>query len=93
LDASDKNDERAVINYTLKCKKDAVVLVMEYLGGDITEEYENGDALISLAGLENKRLWFSLLLGFGDMVEVVEPDYLRERLKLYGEKIACLYKH
>ena len=91
IDMSERNDNRHHFVYTLRCKGDALVLVMEYLGGEIIEEYDNGDFLLSMMAVDNDRLWFSLLLGFGDLVEVVEPDFLREQLKAAGEKIANLY--
>jgi predicted DNA-binding transcriptional regulator YafY len=93
LQKSEQNDVRRGFPYTLKCRKDALVLALEYLGGDVIEEYENGDALLSLHGMDGDRLWFSFLLGFGDAVEVVEPEHLRRRVSETAERIFNLYKH
>lgn len=93
VDVSDQNDNRRCFDYILKCKKDALVLVMEYLGGYIIEEKENGEYLLSISVMESDRLWYSLLLGFGDEVEVVAPDFLRERIRGQGEKFVKLYKN
>ena len=92
LDNNELFDNGKQFNYSLRCKASALVLVMEYLGGNIVKEYENGDFLLSMHTMD-ERLWFSLLLGFGDSVEVIEPESLRIRLKNLGEKIVDLYKH
>jgi predicted DNA-binding transcriptional regulator YafY len=87
-----EQDNRHVFHYTLRCKADMLVLVTEYLGGHIIERCENGDVLLSIGALEADRLWFSLLLGFGEAVEVIEPEHLRKRLRETSEKIFLLYK-
>ncbi|MCL2500821.1 MAG: WYL domain-containing protein [Defluviitaleaceae bacterium] len=88
-----QNDKRRFFDYTLKCKKEDLVLVTEYLGGRIIKESENGDCLLSIDVEDGSRLWFSLLLGFGDTVEVIEPEHLKVRLREAGERIARLYGH
>jgi predicted DNA-binding transcriptional regulator YafY len=85
------NAQQCGFDYTLKCKKDVKVLVMEYLGGNVLEEAENGDCLMEMHGVTGERFWFSLLSGFGDMVEIVEPEFLRKQLKRHGEKLVFLY--
>jgi predicted DNA-binding transcriptional regulator YafY len=36
-------------------------------------------------------MWYSLLMGFGNKVEVLEPDCLRSRLKTMAKDIFELY--
>jgi len=92
MDSGEDHDSSSFFEYTIKCKHEARVLVLEYLGGDIIEEYENGDCVMKLASMVNDRIGFSLLMGFGDMVEVLEPEHLRERLRNMGQKLSALYK-
>jgi len=66
---------------------------MEYLKGRVLEEHENGDFIISLHYPENERMWFSLLLGFGDKVKVLEPQELKDRLLQKANEIQNLYKN
>jgi predicted DNA-binding transcriptional regulator YafY len=93
VDGSCEHDNRRHYYYTLKCAADALVLVMEYLGGDVIERFDDGGAVLSIGAIDSDRLWFSLLLGFGDKVEVIEPEHLRNRLREASEKILNLYNH
>jgi len=42
-------------------------------------------------GIENERMWLSLLLGFGDSVEVLEPREVIDMLKEKTLQIPNLY--
>ncbi len=86
------NDSRAYLDIKLLCKYEVKIPVMEYLKGKIMEEYENGDCMVSLHLPENERMWFSLLMGFGDKVEVLEPLELKSRLFEKAHEIIKLYK-
>lgn len=47
---------------------------MEYMKGKLVEEHENGDFVIVTHVIENEHRWLFLLLGFGDLVKVLEPQ-------------------
>lgn len=78
------NDTRRYIPVKLLCKAKARVPVMEYMKGKIVEERGNGDFVMVTHVIENERIWLSMLLGFGDSVEVLEP---REVIDMIKEKI------
>ena len=86
------NDNQKYYDIKLWCKADVKIPVMEYLKGEVLEEHENGDFVISLHLPENERMWFSLLLGFGDTVKVLEPQELKNRLLQKSSEIQVLYK-
>ena len=65
---------------TLKCKGSVKIQISEYLGGAITETFANGDFILRTYVFEDERMWFAMLLSFGNMVEVLEPAGLRARL-------------
>lgn len=92
LEANWKNDSRTYMDIKLLCKAEAKIPVMEYLKGIILEEHVNGNCIVSLHLPENERWWFSLLLGFGDQVEVLEPLELKNRLVEKACEIIELYK-
>ncbi|HCA30726.1 MAG: YafY family protein [Eubacteriales bacterium] len=83
-------DKRKWIHMKLLCKKEIRQQALEYLGKNIIETKENGDFII-----ENhapfERMWFSLLLGFGNQVEVLEPEELKNMLKEKAEEILSNY--
>lgn len=86
------SDSRTYYDIKLLCKAEAKIPVMEYLKGTVMEEHENGDFIILLHLPENERMWFSLLLGFGDKVKVLEPQGLKEQLLQKVSEIQNLYK-
>jgi len=86
------SDTRRHIPMKLLCKGPARVAILEYLKGKIVEERENGDFILLTHGIENERMWYSLLLGFGDSVEVLEPREVIEMLKEKSLQIQKLYK-
>lgn len=87
------NETRRYIPMKLLCKAEARVPIMEYMKGKIVEERENGDFVMVTHGIENQRMWFSLLLGFGDSVEVLEPQEIIDLLKEKTLQIQNLYKN
>jgi predicted DNA-binding transcriptional regulator YafY len=54
------------------------------------EEYENGDFILTMK-VPFERMWFSLLMGFGDKVQVLEPDELKAMLRQKAEEILSIY--
>lgn len=85
------SDNRKYLDIAIKCKAEVKVPVMEYLRGRIQETYEDGDFVMTLHLPENERMWYSLLLGFGDKVEVIEPKELKESLMKKALEIQNLY--
>lgn len=87
-------DTRRHIPMKILCKAQARVPIMEYMKGKIIEERENGDFVMVTHGIENDRMWLSMLLGFGDSVKVLEPqeviDMLMEKT-LQIQKLSCTW--
>jgi predicted DNA-binding transcriptional regulator YafY len=83
---------RRELNITLLCKADVRVQVCEYLDGYIVETYESGDFIMRMYTLEDERMWFAMLLSFGDKIKVLEPEELITRLTATAENILSLYK-
>lgn len=92
MEAQWNNDSCTYWDVKLLCRAEVKMPVMEYLKGKVLEEHENGDFIISLHSPENERMWFSLLLGFGDKVKVLEPRELKDRLLQKACEIQNLYK-
>ena len=84
-------DARRCFSVKLLCRAEVRAPAMEYLKGSIVEERENGDFVMVMNGVENERMWFSLLLGFGASVQVLEPQEIIDRLKEKSQEIQNLY--
>ncbi len=91
LRAADKTDSRTYMNVTIRCKAEAKARAIEYLHGIITEEFDNGDVLMTLNVVENEHFWFGMLLSLGDSVEILEPEGLRLRVLDAAKTIFALY--
>jgi predicted DNA-binding transcriptional regulator YafY len=58
----------------------------------IAKEYKNGDLLIQFTVMQNFEL-LSLLLGFGNNIEVIKPLSLRNNIELILESASARYKN
>lgn len=84
-------DNQSYMTIKLKCCSDIKVPVQEYLKGEIISENEK-DFILSLQESPHERMWYSLLLGFGNKIEVLEPEALRVRLRNLAKDIYELYR-
>lgn len=91
LQAQLSADTRRYLAIKLLCRREARQQVLEYLQGQIVAEHESGDFTYAMQLPENERMWFSLLLGFGDQVRVLEPEELRARLRQKAQEILTIY--
>lgn len=84
-------DDRRCIQIKLKCRAHIRVAALEYLKGTVTQEYAGGDFVMVMNGIEGERMWLSLILGFGDAAEVLEPQEVIDMLKEKSGQIQKLY--
>ncbi len=75
------SDNRSCIAVKLICKAEARVAVTEYLKPRIIEQLDNGDLIMEIHAVENERMWYSLLMGFGGSVRVLEPQWVVDMIK------------
>jgi len=87
-----KHGARKHLDITILCKTEIKVPICEYLGGKITETWENGDFIMQIHALEDERMWFALLLSFGDKVTVLHPESLKMRVTETAKNILSLYE-
>lgn len=80
LKRNDEQDSREYIDIKLFCKSEIRMKALEYLKGVIELEYENGDFIMNLHLPENEQLWFGILLSLGNLVQVIEPENLKEQI-------------
>lgn len=90
MKSSSTPDHRNCWHIRLLCKKEIRLQAMEYLSSRCIEECENGDFILTM-DVPFERMWFSLLMGFGNQVEVLEPDTLKDLLKEKAMEITALY--
>lgn len=91
LSQMEKEDLRSYYDIKLLCCKKVKKQVSEYLNGKITHEYKNGDFIFEMHMPKSERMWFSILLGFGNEITVLEPEELKSRIKEKAIEIVSLY--
>ncbi len=70
----------SIINIKLFGKAIAKSKCREYLNGQITKEYENGDFEFCFSVPEYENFWYGIVLSLGNSVKIMEPDEVRERI-------------
>ena len=89
-----KDSKETVWNIKLYGKASIKAKCREYLNGQITKEFENGDFEFCFSVPEHEAFWYGVLLSFGNKVKIIEPVELKERIlqtcreleQLYGEE-------
>lgn len=85
------SDTRHYLGIKLLCQGNVRQQVLEYLTGQVVDTLPNGDFTFAMHLPESERMWFSLLLGFGNTVEVLEPEGLRTSLRDKAAEVLSLY--
>lgn len=83
---AERSGKREIYHIRLLCKKEIRQQALEYLNGRIVEERENGDFIFAM-DVPWERMWYSLLLGFGGQITVLEPEALKTMLRQTAEEI------
>ena len=91
LHESEKNTQQPCTAIFVRCSSRARAKLVEYLNGEITQEYENGWCEMTLHVIEREHLWYGTLLSLGDEVEILAPEHIRERIIDAAQKIISLY--
>lgn len=91
LDKQQNEDLRVYLDIKLFCKADIKIQAEEYLKGNIIESYENGDFIMALHLPKNERMWFSIMLGFGNKIKVLEPKELENKITEAAKEIINNY--
>lgn len=74
------DDTRNIIHVRLLAKARVKAKCREYLNGEIIKEYENGDFEYSFSVPENESFWYGVILSCGSDIQILEPQYLIERM-------------
>jgi predicted DNA-binding transcriptional regulator YafY len=85
-------DSRKYLTIKLHCKNDIRIKCMEYLNGTVESELENGDFIFTFTVPENELFWYGVLLSFGNKINVLEPQELRQRIRRTCQDILQDYK-
>lgn len=87
-----KGSREIIWNIKLYAKASIKAKCREYLNGQITKEFENGDFEFCFSVPEHETFWYGALLSFGSKAKVIEPLELKERIVQTCRELEQLYK-
>ena len=91
-DFQPKDSDESALRIRLYGKASIKAKCGEYLNGQVTREYENGDFEFCFAVPAHETFWYGVLLSFGNRVKVIEPQALVERILESCREIQLVYK-
>ena len=86
----DKKADQYATDITLKFQPSSRIYIEDYLKEGLMETDPQGNIILRLKMPENEWL-YGMILSYGDMVEVLEPDHLRDIIMKKSLKILKKY--
>ncbi|NLM96570.1 MAG: WYL domain-containing protein, partial [Halanaerobiaceae bacterium] len=84
------NESAKMVHLVLKFKSSSLLLIQDYFADEKMEIMDDGDIVIRVDYPEDEWI-IHFLLGFGDNLEVLEPERYRKLLKEKADSIARQY--
>lgn len=85
-------DERKVITVTLRGNAAIRSKCREYLNGEVTKEYQNGDFEFHFCVPESEVYWYGVILSFGNNVTILEPQSVIDRILATCDEVQRHYE-
>ena len=86
----DSNDN--IVHIKLYGKATIKAKCREYLNGQITQEFENGDFEFCFSVPEHETFWYGVILSFGNKAKIIEPQEIKERIIKTCKEIQMEYE-
>ena len=86
----DSNDN--IVHIKLYGKAIIKAKCREYLNGQITQEFENGDFEFCFSAPEHETFWYGVILSFGNKAKIIEPQEIKERIIKTCKEIQMEYE-
>ena len=83
--------ETKIVSLVLKFSPEVRVRVEDFFGEEQIEYQENGDMIVKISFPEDQWV-YSFILGFGEYIEVLEPEHIRKIIQEKAKKIINNYK-
>ncbi len=87
-----RDNNEKIIHIKLYGKAVVKAKCREYLNGYITREFENGDFEFCFSVPEHETFWYGVILSLGNMVKIIEPQELKERIIKTCKEIQMEYE-
>lgn len=90
---SESYQSTKLVDVVLKFSNNVRQKVIEYFGEERADIQDDGNIIVKFAYPEDDDYIYSMILGFEEHAELIEPAFMRENLKEKVEKILSNYKH
>jgi predicted DNA-binding transcriptional regulator YafY len=80
-----------LVKLVLKFAPEAKGRIVEWFPEDNIRYTEDGFCYVTISYPEDEWV-YNYILGFGSAVEVIEPEHIRQIIKIRAEAVAALYK-
>ncbi|MDE7283636.1 MAG: WYL domain-containing protein [Lachnospiraceae bacterium] len=87
-----KDSDESIVHIKLYGKAIIKAKCREYLNGQITREYENGDFEFCFSVPEHETYWYGVILSFGNKAKIIEPQEIKERIIKTCKEIQMEYE-
>lgn len=75
-----KDSNQDIVDVRLYGKAVIKAKCREYLNGQITQEFENGDFEFSFSAPKHEIFWYGVILSFGNKARIIEPQEIKDRI-------------
>lgn len=75
-----KDNNQDIVHVRLYGKAVIKAKCREYLNGQITQEFENGDFEFSFSVPKHETFWYGVILSFGNKARIIEPQEIKDRI-------------
>lgn len=75
-----KDSNQDIVDVRLYGKAVIKAKCREYLNGQITQEFENGDFEFSFSAPKHETFWYGVILSFGNKARIIEPQEIKDRI-------------
>lgn len=86
------DDNRKYIDIKLLCNKSAEFAIKEYMPNCKISDINDENFICEMHVPENERMWYAMLLSFGDDVKIIKPLDLKKKIYENANKMIKLYK-
>lgn len=75
-----KDNNQDIVHVRLYGKAVIKAKCREYLNGQITQEFKNGDFEFSFSVPKHETFWYGVILSFGNKARIIEPQEIKDRI-------------
>ena len=87
-----KDSDEKIVHIKLYGKVIIKAKCREYLNGQITQEFANGDFEFCFSVPEHETFWYGVILSFGNKAKIIEPQEIKERIIQTCKEIQMEYE-